>query len=112
MDVLALRLWGVPGLGLLGTGAGARLALLDRFERVYLALDQDGAGKDAARRILREYAERAFPMQFPGKDPADLALRPDGERLFRAAMLEAETRARAVKPTSLVGGRRVTARAT
>jgi DNA primase len=94
IDLLALRLWGVPGLGLLGNPAPDKLALLDRFERLYLALDRDEGGRQATARLAEHFGERAIVLELPAKDLGELARRADGAALFGAAILEAVGRHR------------------
>lgn len=86
-DWLALVEWGLPAVAIVGTHAGrdGREALA-RFDRAYLALDGDAAGREAAAGLAGELGERAAILRLPGaKDVAELALRPNG----RAALLRA-----------------------
>ncbi len=91
-DVFTLRQWGVSALGLLGTHArsDAVRALLC-FGRIYLALDNDEAGRAATADLRSALGSRAVPVLLPHsvKDVADLALRPDGQALFMAALWNA-----------------------
>ena len=92
MDLLALRLWGVPGLALAGNAVrDDKLALLDQFRRVYLALDQDAGGRQGTERLATHVGSRAVRIELPPgvKDVADLAKLPDGDELFQAAILRA-----------------------
>jgi len=92
MDLLALRLWGVPGLALTGNALrGDKLALLDQFRRLYLALDQDTGGQEGAGRLATRFGSRAVHVGLPDgvKDVADLARLPHGDQLFRTAILSA-----------------------
>ena len=89
MDVLALSAWGVPGLALCGTAlTEVVLRLLGRWARLYLVLDDDDTGRKATARLQAAFGPRAIPVLLPPgiKDPAVLAPRPDGERLFSAAI--------------------------
>jgi DNA primase len=91
-DLLALRLWGVPGLALTGTAIRADvLQLLRRFRRIYLALDNDAGGHEGADRIIAHLGECAVRLALPSgiNDVADLARLPRGEEVFRAALLRA-----------------------
>jgi DNA primase len=92
VDFLVLRMWGLPVLCLAGTGVGpAVLAALRRFRRLFLALDQDGAGRAATETLARALGAAAVPVVLPGvADPAELALVPNG----RALLLRAAGRAR------------------
>ncbi|MFN8472797.1 MAG: CHC2 zinc finger domain-containing protein [Anaerolineae bacterium] len=91
-DVLTLRQWGVPSLGLLGTHArsDAVRALL-HFGRIYLAFDNDDAGRAATADLQAVLGRRAIPLELRDnvKDIADLALLPDGQALFMAALRNA-----------------------
>jgi len=96
MDLLALRLWGVPGLALIGSAIPPdKLALLDRFERLYLALDQDLAGESGAARLAAHFGDRVVRVPLPTgvKDVGDLARLPNGDDLFREAILATSARA-------------------
>jgi DNA primase len=90
-DLLALRLWGVSGLGLGGNAIRSdMLNLLSRFRRLYLALDSDKGGREGTERIAAHFGSRAVPVRLPeGQDPGDLAKVPDQGARFRAAMLYA-----------------------
>ncbi|HZS00055.1 MAG TPA: toprim domain-containing protein [Chloroflexota bacterium] len=98
-DWLTLVQWGLPALALVGTRVRpeALRALGARFERVYLALDADDAGREAADALARELGPRAATLRLPAgvKDVADLAPRPDGRVAF-ADVLRPEARALAV----------------
>jgi DNA primase len=66
MDVLALRLWGIPGL----------------------ALDDDTGGHEGADRLEVRLGRRAMCVQLPegAKDVAELLTLPRGQELFRSAL--------------------------
>ena len=85
-DWLALRSWGYPALALVGTHVrAAALRALARFERIYLLLDNDDAGRAATSELVRTLGQRAVPVSLPGaKDVAELAARPTGRALFGA----------------------------
>lgn len=86
-DYLTLRSWEIPALALVGTRVRAEtLAALGRFARVYLALDNDPAGREATARLAAHLGERAIPVSLPKvKDINDLALHVNGrETLLRA----------------------------
>jgi DNA primase len=102
-DLLALRLWDVPGLALCGTRLTAQtMALLGHWAQLYAVLDADAAGLDATNRLVQTLGPRVIPVTLPSgiKDPADLAPHPDGEALFRAAIRVAtdEHRTRCTQP--------------
>ena len=89
-DWLALRAWSVPALSLVGTHASPDvLDALTRFERVYLALDGDGAGREATAALVARLPS-ALPLELPLgngiKDVADLARLPEGRSVFRRAL--------------------------
>jgi DNA primase len=96
LDWLALRAWGVPALGLCGTCVRpSALEGLRRFRRVYLALDADDGGDRGSQALLAALGPRAVRVRLPPgcKDVAELAPRPDGPRVFAAALRAAETAA-------------------
>ena len=89
-DWLALRVWRLPALSLVGTHAsGETLEALGRFERVVVAFDRDEAGAEAAHTLVGRLpgaVRLELPMLSGVKDIADLALRPDGRMLFLTAL--------------------------
>ncbi len=92
MDLLALRLWGVPGLALIGNSPRVdQLVLLEQFKRLYVALDQDPAGDTGAARLAAHFGPRVARVLLPTgiKDVGDLARLPNGNELFCAAILRA-----------------------
>ena len=96
-DWLALRMWGVPGLALCGIGASpSTLEALKRWERLYLVMDADNAGREATARIREAVGDQAIPVALPAgvKDPGELASRPDGGVLFAQAIRRALTSTR------------------
>jgi DNA primase len=94
LDLLALRMWGVPAVALGGSAAAHdTLTLLKTWDRVYLALDQDRAGREATERIANELGARAVRIELPPgvKDMAELAQSADGYKQFRHAVRHALT---------------------
>ena len=83
-DWLTLRSWGMPGLAIVGTHVSSdSLRALARFEHLYLALDNDDAGRAATEKLMQALGERALPMTPPGvKDVAELAPDPEGRAAF------------------------------
>ncbi len=83
-DVLTLRQWRLPALGLAGVHAAPdALQALGRFERVYLVLDNDEAGRTATVHLLQALGKRSIPVPLSGvKDVADLAPLVDGRARF------------------------------
>jgi DNA primase len=90
-DWLTLSCWGYPAMALVGTSARpASLQALGRFERIWLVLDSDSAGRAATAQLLRILGSRASAMALPGvKDVAELALESDGRARFARAVEEA-----------------------
>jgi DNA primase len=100
LDWLTLCGWGVPAVGLCGCWARPSAILaLQRFSRVYVALDADGPGEAGSQRVIEALGQRALRVRLPAgwKDVAELAPRPDGAAIFAAARRTAEqaTNARA-----------------
>jgi DNA primase len=92
LDLLTLRMWGVPAVALAGSAPSHdNLSLLHCFDRVYLTLDQDEAGKNATERLENQLGSRAVRIELPHgvKDVAELAIAPNGEEQFRLAILRA-----------------------
>lgn len=87
-DRLALSSWGLPALALAGTHAAPHaLDRLGRFERIFLTLDSDAAGRTATTTLREALGTRAIPVSLPGvKDVAELAFQPDGRARFRRAV--------------------------
>ncbi|HZR98289.1 MAG TPA: toprim domain-containing protein, partial [Chloroflexota bacterium] len=89
-DWLTLVQWGFPALALVGTRVRpeALRALGARFERVYLALDADDAGREAAAALAGALGPRAVTVRLPAgvKDVAELAPRSDGRAVFADAL--------------------------
>ena len=84
-DWLTLQRWRLPAIGLGGTHASSRLVdALQRFERIYVALDNDPAGQEATQRLTERLGQRAIPIALPPglKDINDLGLHPDGRLLL------------------------------
>ena len=91
-DFLAVRQWGYPVVGLLGTNVRPdQVDQLRGLPRVYLVLDTDHAGVQATLALLEAIGPTAVPVALPDdiKDPAALATRPDGEAVFAEALLKA-----------------------
>lgn len=109
VDWLVLCGWGIPAVALAGTYVRPdQVAALGRFPRLYLVLDNDGAGREASAALQEAFGERARTVALPGvKDVGDLAVLRDGRRRFHAALREATTLPPAAAPdgTPQPGGR-------
>ena len=86
-DFLVLRQWGYPAVALGGTAIGPKLLrAMRRFEAVYLALDNDVAGREAATKVEEFLGRQARRLPLCGvNDVADLAVLQDGRQRFEAA---------------------------
>jgi DNA primase len=87
-DYLTLRSWGIPALALVGTRARAEtLDALGRFTRIYLALDNDPAGRVATAHLIDHLGPRAIPVTLTEvKDVAELAVQRNGRETLLAAL--------------------------
>jgi DNA primase len=91
-DLLALRLWGAPGLAMCGTAVDPQVVReLDRFRRIYVILDNDTAGREATARLLQAFGSRGVAVQLPAgvKDVAELASDACGNMRFATAIRQA-----------------------
>jgi DNA primase len=91
-DWLTLVQWGLPAVALVGTHVRPEaLQALGAVARLYLALDDDDAGRAGAAAIRKALGPRATLVALPGvKDVSDLAPRPDGPAVFAAALRRIE----------------------
>lgn len=87
-DWLTLLGWDLPALALVGTNVRpAVVQALTRFDRLYLALDNDEAGRAAAGQLAEAFGERAVSVRLPGvKDVAELGQQPNGRAQFLSAV--------------------------
>ena len=95
LDLLALRMWGVPGVATCGTRLSpAMLNALDGWQRLYVLMDADNAGQEATIRLVEAFGSRAVPVELPPgtKDVAELAPRPDGAVVLATAIQTAARR--------------------
>ena len=93
-DWLTLVQWGYPVCAALGTQGMERVAeALGHCRRVFLAFDNDEAGRTAAGRLKALLGNKAVSVQLPGRasDAGDLATIPQGVRLFHRALTQAAT---------------------
>ena len=91
-DHLVVRGWGYPVVALMGTYASATvLEQLRLFQRLYLVLDNDDAGRKGTESLLEALGSAAVPVALPDgvKDVAELGTVNDGQVLFAQALLEA-----------------------
>ena len=91
-DWLTLRQWSMPSLALLGTHVRPTIVeALRHFDRTYLILDGDSAGREATCRLLEVLGPAAVPISLAGvKDVAELATDPDGKARLTQAVLAAD----------------------
>ena len=84
-DWLAVAQWGLPGCAALGTQGVERVAsALRGCPRVFLAFDNDDAGREATERLLTLLGRRAAAVTLPQGvgDVAELATFHNGRSLF------------------------------
>jgi DNA primase len=94
-DFLVLRQWGYPAVALGGTAIGPKLLrAMRRFDAVYLALDNDVAGREAADKVEQFLGHQARRLPLCGvNDVAELAVLPGGRQRFEAAFESLSARA-------------------
>ncbi len=96
-DWLALAGWGLPACAALGTQGVERIApALRGCPRVFLAFDNDDAGREATDGLLALLGRRAAPVALPQGigDVAELAALPQGHALFLRLLSQAARSAR------------------
>ena len=96
-DWLAVAQWGIPACAALGTQGVERVAdALRGCPRVFLAFDNDDAGREATERLLTLLGRRAAAVTLPQGvgDVADLATHPHGRAAFLRLMAQAARSAR------------------
>ena len=96
-DWLALTGWGIPSCAALGTQGVDRVAsALRGCPRVFLAFDNDDAGKEATERLLTLLGRRAAVVTLPQGvgDVAELAALPHGRAVFLRLLSQAARSAR------------------
>ncbi len=94
-DWLLLSEWGIPACAALGTQGMERVAAALRgCPRVFLAFDQDDAGREATAALSGLLGRRAAAVTLPEgvADVGDLATHPGGRRVF-LRLLERAARA-------------------
>jgi len=100
--------WGFDAAALLGTRVSERmLRQLDRFSQVYLAFDNDEAGRDATRNLSDVLGERAIPVHLPpGVSDVSALAQEGGRPAFISCILRAASVVRArVTPCNPAAGR-------
>ena len=96
-DWLALAGWGIPTCAALGTQGVERIAAALRgCPRVFLAFDNDDAGREATGGLLALLGRRATAVTLPQGigDVAELAALPQGHALFLRLLSQAARSAR------------------
>ena len=96
-DWLALTGWGIPSCAALGTQGVDRVAsALRDCPRVFLAFDNDDAGKEATERLLTLLGRRAAVVTLPQGvgDVGELAALPHGRAVFLRLLSQAARSAR------------------
>ncbi len=96
-DWLALAGWGIPACAALGTQGVERIAsALRGCPRVFLAFDNDDAGREAMERLSSLLSRRAAAVTLPQGvgDVAELATHPQGRAAFLRLLSQAARSAR------------------
>ena len=96
-DWLLLSEWGIPACAALGTQGMERVAAaLSGCPRVFLAFDQDDAGREATAALGSLLGRRAAAVTLPEgvSDVAELATHHEGRRVFLRLLERAATAAR------------------
>ncbi len=96
-DWLLLTGWGLPSCAALGTQGVERIAsALRGCPRVFLAFDNDDAGREATDGLLSLLGRRAAAVALPAGigDVAELAAHPQGRALFLRLLSQAARSAR------------------
>ena len=96
-DYLALTTWGYPACAALGTqGVDKVAANLRGCPRVFLAFDNDGAGREATANLQLLLGRRAAVVNLPHgvADVGELATLPHGQPLLRRLLARAAKSAR------------------
>ena len=96
-DWLALAQWGIPACAALGTQGVERIASsLRGCPLVFLAFDNDDAGREATERLLTLLGRRAAAVTLPQGvgDVAELATHPHGRAAFLRLIAQAARSAR------------------
>ncbi len=91
-DWLVLVQWGLPACAALGTQGLERIAqALRGCPRVFIAFDNDDAGREAAARLGGLLGPRAATVTLPGgvSDVAELAATSQGRAVFEHLLLQA-----------------------
>ena len=89
-DYLTLAVWGYPACAALGTqGLDKVAAALRGCPRVFLAFDNDDAGRDAASGLRQLLGRRSAVVNLPRgiADVGDLAKHPHGQLLFQRLLV-------------------------
>ena len=96
-DWLTLAVWGYPACAALGTqGVDKVAANLRGCPRIFLAFDNDDAGREATANLQALLGRRAAVVNLPGgiSDVGELATLPNGQLIFRHLLARAAKSAR------------------
>lgn len=95
-DWLTAIEWGFAAAALLGTRVSDRAEQqLDRFDQVYLALDNDEAGQQATVELAERLGHRAIPVRLPpGVHDVSSLAQNGGRAAFTRCILQAGRQAR------------------
>ena len=96
-DYLTLAAWGYPACAALGTQGMDKVAVnLRGCPRVFLAFDNDNAGREATANLQALLGRRAAVVNLPGgiSDVGELATLPNGQLIFRQLLARAAKSAR------------------
>ena len=96
-DYLAMAAWGYPACAALGTqGMDKVAAALRGCPRIFLAFDNDDAGREAAASLQAQLGRRAAVVNLPDgvADVGELTTLPNGQFLFHRLLARAAHNAR------------------
>jgi DNA primase len=85
MDWLTLVKWGYPAVALLGSHLKQdQISEIADAERIFIVTDSDEPGRKSARQLAEIFSKRAriVPPLPNAKDVNELAMRPEGHRIF------------------------------
>ncbi len=94
-DMLTLIQWGYAAVALIGSHLKAEwMEELEFADRVYIVTDSDAPGRASAQRLASTFGERAIivPPLANAKDVNELAMQPDGRKVFANLVAAARPR--------------------